>query len=651
MYHHHPKTICPVPLRLLAAVCASLSWLPPVAAQSAPPTQPALTTPAPPNAGQLLEQVRPAPPPPSATRPVLPPVQRAALPDDATPVRVTGFEFVGNTVFSKAQLQSLMEASLAAGGQPANSTTNLTTPFGALRRAADSITQAYLAQGYLLARAVIARQDLASSTVLRIQVLEGTLGNLQISPPQAQTDLQTIASATFAAQGLQPGVALQQAPLERGVLLLSDRFGSPAIVSLKAGSSLGSTDVVVQTNAQTSNAEAKAWRAQLVLDNFGNRYTGLWRAGADATWLSPTTLGDSINLRTQLSTGLQFAALAYQRPVGYDGWRLGVNASALSYQLCCQFATLGAAGSAQTAGLTARYPLLLAASRNLFLDAAINQRSSVDSTVAGITADKTVRSAQLGLSFNHAGAWPSAAVPNGWLQNGQLQLTAGNVDLSRTPGNATQDALTAQTAGSFTKLRLDYSAVAPLSASTQVSARFASQSASKNLDSGERFSLGGANTLRAYPAGEAGGDSGWLLNLEARYVFSSWSRIYPLGYSPKTPSKSTKNDDLEPQNTPNTDGSGGSGNWFVSGFIDTGRITQRRNLWTGALANGTAGSQPNRYSLNGLGVSLGYSAPTWQATATLASAVGSNSGADALGNNSDGRNRRNRLLFQISKSL
>ena len=363
MRYYAQKRNHSVPAQLAILFLAGIAWLPPLAAQTPPGSTPPNAQNAP-NAGQLLEQIRPPQPAPDAARPVLPPVQRAAVPDDATPVRVTGYAFSGNTVLSSAELQSLMDASLAASG---SATTTSSTTFGALRRAADSITQAYAARGYLLARAVIARQDLAASTVLRIQVLEGTLGSLQL-PPLAPANVQALASATFAAQGLQPGTPLQQAPLERGVLLLADRLGSPASVGLKAGSTLGSTDVVLQTRYNENNtAPVQPWRAQLAFDNFGNRYTGLWRAGADAALLSPTTLGDTLTLRTLLSSGLQYAAVGYQRPVGYDGWRLGANASALRYQLCCQFAALGAAGNAQTAALTARYPLLLAATRSLHI--------------------------------------------------------------------------------------------------------------------------------------------------------------------------------------------------------------------------------------------------------------------------------------------
>jgi len=42
------------------------------------------------------------------------------------------------------------------------------------------------------------------------------------------------------------------------------------------------------------------------------------------------------------------------------------------------------------------------------------------------------------------------------------------------------------------------------------------QRASKNLDSSEKFVLGGVYGIRAYPQGEAAGDQGWLASLELR---------------------------------------------------------------------------------------------------------------------------------------
>jgi hemolysin activation/secretion protein len=46
---------------------------------------------------------------------------------------------------------------------------------------------------------------------------------------------------------------------------------------------------------------------------------------------------------------------------------------------------------------------------------------------------------------------------------------------------------------------------------------FSGQKADQNLDSSEKIILGGANGVRAYPQGEATGDSGYLAAAELRY--------------------------------------------------------------------------------------------------------------------------------------
>lgn len=46
---------------------------------------------------------------------------------------------------------------------------------------------------------------------------------------------------------------------------------------------------------------------------------------------------------------------------------------------------------------------------------------------------------------------------------------------------------------------------------------FNGQRASKNLDTAEKFALGGVNAIRAYPTGEGLGDQGWQATAELRY--------------------------------------------------------------------------------------------------------------------------------------
>src|SRR5204862_3264323 len=48
------------------------------------------------------------------------------------------------------------------------------------------------------------------------------------------------------------------------------------------------------------------------------------------------------------------------------------------------------------------------------------------------------------------------------------------------------------------------------------------QMASKNMASAEKFSLGGAGGVRAYPTGEGLGDTGWIFTAEGRYLVPGW---------------------------------------------------------------------------------------------------------------------------------
>ncbi|MGE0497589.1 MAG: ShlB/FhaC/HecB family hemolysin secretion/activation protein [Ramlibacter sp.] len=564
-------------------------------AQSTPPSGA-------PDAGRLLDQTRSALPAPQPARPVLqaPPASPPA-PQDGTLVQVKAFAFSGNSVFTDDELNRLLAD---ARGQ--------TLRWSALRDAVQRITGAYQARGYLVARAVIPRQDLAAARgVLKVQLLEGRLGVARVS---GATDLQAqnAVDATLEAQGLQTGTALRQAPLERALLLLGERLGGEAAAALGPGPTLGSTDVLIALPARPQR-----WQAQLSLDNQGNRYAGGWRVSGEAARQGLATRGDSLGLRAIGAQGLQYLGVAYQMPVGYDGWRLGASASALRYTLCCQFDALGARGDAQTLGFNARYPLVLRARGALTFTAATLVRNSRDKTNAGTVADKTARNLELGLAFNHAGALAGAAVPTGLLQAGQLVLTLGRLDLSAVAGAEAADAAGARTAGSFSKLRLDYQAALPLSPRTRLSLRLAAQAAAQNMDSAEKFSLGGLQGVRAWPTGEATGDEGYSLGVEWRQALAPCAS------------------------------EGCDGQWFASAFVDTGRIRQHHRPWAGALA----ASQRNSYNLSGAGLGLSYQSGPWQASLTVARALANNPGADASGNNSDGRQGRTRGWVQISRSL
>lgn len=93
--------------------------------------------------------------------------------------------------------------------------------------------------------------------------------------------------------------------------------------------------------------------------------------------------------------------------------------------------------------------------------------------------------------------------------------------------------------GGFQKLKTDVNHIQRLGQQFNLHLNFHSQLASKELDSSEQFYLGGANGVRAYPQGEAGGDSGYQATAELRFItplpqltlaaFVDWGEIMQRG--------------------------------------------------------------------------------------------------------------------------
>ncbi len=537
-----------------------------------------------PSAGQILREQPAAPVQPlPGLRQIVPAAPDApALPPHATLLTVQRFAFEGATVLSPAELNALVAG---VTGSPQR--------FDAIAAAVQGITTAYRQRGYFLARAFIPRQALDAG-VLKVQVFEGVLGQL---------DASTLGQSIATQQGVSLGQPVQQGPLERAILLLAERGFPDATAGLAPGRELGTTVLTLRGQQNRS-----PWAASIGLDNSGGTYTGTTRVLADVSRFALASDGDELAARTSLSTGTRYLQLAYTTPIGFDGWRVGVQASGLSYDLGGPFEPLQAKGHANTLGATLRYPLLLAANRQSILEAAIAQRSAQDDTLAGNVANK--RATYLTLAHSYSAATETTS------QRLQTSLVLGRLDLSRNPGNQAQDQVTAQSQGGYAKLRLDYAIAYSLANTSQLQARLATQLTNSNLDSAEKLSLGGPSGVRGWPVGEANGDEGTVLNLEWRNAL----------------------------------------NWLASSgisttltpFIDWGQIQQNKRLWPNALPAG----RPNRYSLSGAGLSVQFAKTgDWQLSLTLATPLGNNAGADGLGNNADGKKKKTRAWVSLQKVL
>ena len=98
----------------------------------------------------------------------------------------------------------------------------------------------------------------------------------------------------------------------------------------------------------------------------------------------------------------------------------------------------------------------------------------------------------------------------------ELECSIGKLHIN-TLDVLTEDQLSAKTNGNFSKATLTLMRLKQWDERLSYLLRFSGQLASKNLDSSEKFYLGGATGVRAYPQGEAAGDAGCLITGELHW--------------------------------------------------------------------------------------------------------------------------------------
>lgn len=548
-----------------------------------------------PDAGQLLnEQQR-------LSKPAQQPANKPALLESeaAQAAQSGGFKaqlkqvrFVGaEGLASEAELQSWVADRLGRSLNHAE-----------LQAVAARVTAQLQARGYMLARAYLPPQDL-SEGVLEIAVLVGRLesgaGRVQVLGKDAglSTRLTAIANAA-----LPPG-AVRGEQIERAILLINDVPGISARANLDKGLEPGSSRVIVKAE------ELPTLGGSVFADNFSNRYTGAVRAGAQGFWNRPLGLEDVASLSLSASEGTKQAALSYAFALNPAGLRANLAGSYLRYEVGQELKRLDLQGSAQSLVAGLSYPLLRGREQNLWMSLDAERKQLSDQALGLSLRERRLHRLGAGLSGS---GWD--ALLGGGLNEFSAGLSVGQVNLAGNVGDQAADALSARTQGGFHKLTWRLARSQSVAADwapsgLSVYAAVNGQQASRNLDSSEKFMLGGPSGVRSYAVGEAVGDSGWVFNGELRQDFML-------------------NGELRAQ---------------ALGFVDSGSITQHASPWAGSLQG-----QPNRYSLHGVGLGLNLFAQSWSVRSGVARALGENAGRNpATGLEADGRQDRYRLWLQV----
>jgi len=511
-----------------------------------------------PNAGQAMRDIQatqpalPEQPAPELDLPAKPPSAPAQAPDTSgIRLQVNDFVIVGNQVFGNETLQALL-ADLKGQELDLNQ----------LRAAAERLTTYYQNQGYMLARAFLPAQDIEDG-VVRIEVMEGRYGRIQVN--NQSRALNSVITGPLSS--LHSDTAVRSDDLERSLLLLSDLPGVRVKGTLSAGEQRGTTDLLV-------NAQPGPWASgTLEADNFGGYYTGEYRLGGSLNLNNPLRLGDQFNLRLLGSDEDQrYYRAAYKLPLGPWSTSVGVAYSRMNYELSRDFEVLEAHGQASIGSVFITQPLIR--SRTFDLSAQLqyeDKRLRDDIDLFEVSSQKHVELWSLSLNGNSQ---------DSLLGGGQnfFYLTYGSGRLSiDDPMDQWRDHFTAGTNGGFQKLNLNAARLQYLSPRFQLYGQFNGQWSSTNLDSSEKFGIGGPFDVRAYPQGTGSGDQGWQASLELRFL-------------------------LAPR-------------WQLKAFVDHGAVQVNKSPWI---------HDENRRQLSGAGVGASWSGPSQQISVTSAWALDNN---------------------------
>jgi hemolysin activation/secretion protein len=461
-----------------------------------------------PDSGRMLKEstlppsLIPQNEPPTFQNPVTPNKHVAG----STFIKVTGFTFVGNTLFSGNELSRLMSGCIGKE-----------MTFAGLNEATDAITRAYRKKGYFLATLFFPPQTVKPGMPLVIEIVEGILETIHVETRPVKTRTRKSLFESYARQvpGEQP---LKESSLTSMVMRTNELPNISSRILLEPGSRPGTTKATLEVT------EGRPYSFVFDMDNYGNHATGENHLGCTMDLYSPLHLGDQFNVRLQTSTtgDLQNIQSGYTIPVSVSGTRIGLNYSFVNYQLGGLFEPLHAHGNGHNLTLAITQPLIR--QTDLMVNATIAGEGSIlNDRIESIPLrnQRHTESWQAGLT-----AVQRDRVPGGSSTSLSVGFVGGRLGIDDTETLLIdQSSAGLHTNGDYSKLTMTFARNQNIVHGLSFYAGAYGQWSNTNLTSSEQLSLGGPGAVRAWQRGESYSDRGVVATTELRYLLGSLEEL------------------------------------------------------------------------------------------------------------------------------
>ena len=419
------------------------------------------------------------------------------IPQNEVLIPVKRIDILGSSILTSVEIESLV-APLQ----------NKSVTLNQLQEVTDKISQIYQDRNYITSRAVLIPQDIKDG-IVTIQVREGSLERVDVK--RAGDLVGRLNDSYIRDRVLQAGATpLNFANLEDALQLLR---ADPLIGDIRANLTTGSQ--ANQSILQITVSEAKSFSIRPFFDNYGNTSTGIYRIGVNLQELNTTGNGDSILVGYTRSGSADIYQLNYQYPINPQGGTLGFNFSAGQSPITePPFDSLNILTDSQTYELAYRQPLLRSPREEfaIGISTAFENSSSYFGNRSfnfqnfkfddGRSQSRVLRLSQDYLSRDPSGAWVlrsifnmglnvlGATIRNDGSPDGRFFYWGGQVLRVQRIGTD-RDTL------AFFRLNMQFSG--------------------DQLLSLNRFSIGGAQSIRGYRQNQLTGDNGIQASVELQF--------------------------------------------------------------------------------------------------------------------------------------
>ena len=305
-------------------------------------------------------------------------------------------------------------------------------------------------------------------------------------------------------KNLHSGDIIESESLETTVHNLNDLPGVKASSILAPGISKGTSDITLTIR------DHKKDDGIVYISNYGSKYSGRYQYAAQETINNISNKGDLLRVGTSISNELmQNYYASYEMNVGRSSSTIGIGLSHMTYDVDTYLASIGMEGKANTLSLYGKTPIYKTSKRNLNVIYGYNYRSLRDDIDnPEWNSERHSHSGYIGVSGSVQQHQKAAFYYTLTATHGTMGTNSEDAELLDQVNNFS---------GRFTKGNADLTMIQSLGHSSGIMFKAQGQLANRNLDSSERFYLGGAQGVRAYPQGECSGDEGVLGTAELRW--------------------------------------------------------------------------------------------------------------------------------------